>query len=56
MLPFSARKIDRLETSEIKLRSYRRYRELFHPVLVACAACLLLAGALWSAGLRVAPA
>ena len=48
--------IDRLETSEITLRSYRRYRELFHPVLVACLAALLLAGAAWGAGLRVAPA
>jgi len=48
--------IDRLETSEIKLRSYRRYRELFHPVLIACVATLILSGALWGAGLRVAPA
>jgi Ca-activated chloride channel family protein len=48
--------IDRLETSEIKQRTYRRYRELFHPLLVACAAMLAVAGLLWGAGLRVAPA
>ena len=36
-------RIDRLEKSEIKLTAYRRYRELFPPVLPATAA--LLAGA-----------
>jgi Ca-activated chloride channel family protein len=49
-------RIDRLETSEIKLSSYRRYRELFFPVLLAAAAAFALAGTLWAAGLRVAPA
>jgi Ca-activated chloride channel family protein len=47
--------IDRLERSEIKFRSYTRYRELYHPVLRAAAALLALAGTLWLAGLRVAP-
>jgi Ca-activated chloride channel family protein len=47
--------IDRLETSEIKLRAYRRYRELFEPLLQAAAGLLAAAGALWSGGLRVAP-
>jgi len=47
--------IDRLETSEIKLRAYRRYRELFQPLLQAAAGLLAAAGALWSSGLRVAP-
>jgi Ca-activated chloride channel family protein len=49
-------RIDRLEKSEIKLSSYRRYRELFFPVLLLTAAIFLLSGALWAAGLRVAPA
>jgi len=48
--------IDRLEKSEIKLRVYRRYRELFHPLLLGCAALLAVAGVLWGSGLRVAPA
>ena len=49
-------RIDRLEKSEIKLSSYRRYRELFFPVLLAAASLLTLGGALWAAGLRVTPA
>jgi Ca-activated chloride channel family protein len=49
-------RIDGLEKSDIKLSAYRRYRESFFPVLVAAAALLLCAGALWAAGLRVAPA
>jgi Ca-activated chloride channel family protein len=49
-------RIDKLEKSEIKLSSYRRYRELFFPVLLASAATFAAAGALWAAGLRVAPA
>jgi Ca-activated chloride channel family protein len=49
-------RIDRLEKSEIKLSSYRRYREWFLPVLLASAAMFSAAGALWAAGLRVAPA
>src|SRR5437867_629894 len=49
-------RIDQLEKSEIKLSAYRRYRELFFPVLAAAAGLLAMAGALWSAGLRVAPA
>ena len=49
-------RIDRLEKSEIKLAAYRRYRELFFPVLLAAAAIFSLSGALWAAGLRVMPA
>ncbi len=47
--------IDRLEKSEIKLHSFRRYRELYPPVLTAGAFLFLLAGVLRLAGLRVAP-
>ena len=49
-------RIDRLEKSEIKLSAYRRYRELFEPVLLAAAVTFAVAGALWAAGLRVSPA
>jgi Ca-activated chloride channel homolog len=49
-------RIDRLEKSEIKLTAYRRYRELYPPVLAAAAALFALAGLAWLAGLRVAPA
>lgn len=48
-------RIDRLEKSEIKLTAYRRYRELFPPVLAAAAAALAAAGLLVAGGLRVAP-
>jgi Ca-activated chloride channel family protein len=48
-------RIDRLEKSEIKQTSYRRYRELFVPWLTAAALLLALSGGLWAAGLRVAP-
>lgn len=49
-------KIDALEKSEIKLSAFRRYRELFAPFAAAAGTLLLLGGALWAAGLRVAPA
>jgi Ca-activated chloride channel family protein len=49
-------RIDTLETSEIKQKSYRRYRELFFPVLVGAFALLLAAGSAYASGLRVAPA
>lgn len=49
-------RIDKLEKSEIKLVAYKRYRELFHPLLVISALLLVGAGALWTSGLRVAPA
>ena len=49
-------RIDQLEKSEIKTSAFRRYRELFFPALVVGAALLASAGALWAAGLRVAPA
>ena len=47
--------IDRLEKSEIKQRSFRRYRELYPPILASGALLLALGGALRLAGLRVAP-
>jgi Ca-activated chloride channel family protein len=49
-------RIDKLEKSEIKMSTYRRYREWFPPVLVAAAALLAAAGLVWAGGLRVAPA
>jgi Ca-activated chloride channel family protein len=49
-------RIDTLEKSEIRLTAYRRYRELFPPLLAAAAALLALAGLLWLGGLRVVPA
>jgi Ca-activated chloride channel family protein len=49
-------RIDQLEKSEIKLAAYRRYRELFFPVLLSAAAIFTVSGALWALGLRVAPA
>ena len=49
-------RIDRLEKSEIKLSAYRRYRELFFPMLLTSAAIFSIALGLWAAGLRVAPA
>ena len=48
-------RIDRLEKSEIKQTAYRRYRELFPPVLSTAAGILALAGLLFLGGLRVAP-
>jgi Ca-activated chloride channel family protein len=49
-------RIDKLEKSEIKVSAFRRYRELFPPLL-AWAALLFVAGGLaWLAGLRVVPA
>jgi Ca-activated chloride channel family protein len=49
-------RIDALEKSEIRQTAYRRYRELFFPVLLAAAATLAASGALWTGGLRVTPA
>ncbi len=49
-------RIDRLEKSEIKTAAYRRYRDLFPPVVALAAALLAAAGLLWAAGLRVVPA
>ena len=49
-------RIDRLEKSEIKSAAFRRYRELFPPVLDAAAALVAAAALLWAAGLRVVPA
>jgi Ca-activated chloride channel family protein len=48
--------IDRLEKSEIHLHAYRRYRDLFPPILLLAAALLGGAGLVWAAGLRVSPA
>jgi Ca-activated chloride channel family protein len=49
-------RIDKLEKSEIKLTAFRRYRELYQPLVMAVGALLLLAGILWTTGLRVVPA
>jgi Ca-activated chloride channel family protein len=49
-------RVDQLEKSEIKMASYRRYRELFPSVLALAAALLAAAGLLWASGLRVVPA
>jgi Ca-activated chloride channel family protein len=48
-------RIDRLEKSEIRFGAYRRYRELFPPVLATAAVLLATAGLLFVGGLRVAP-
>ncbi len=48
-------RIDHLEKSEIKLATFRRYRELFPPVLGAAAGMLAAAGLLVLGGLRAAP-
>jgi Ca-activated chloride channel family protein len=49
-------RIDRLETSEIKQASFRRYEERYRPFLLAGAALFAAAGLLFAGGLRVAPA
>jgi len=49
-------RIDELEKSEIEHRAFRRYRDLFPPVLLAAAALFALAALVWAAGLRVVPA
>ncbi|HXY38050.1 MAG TPA: VWA domain-containing protein [Vicinamibacteria bacterium] len=48
-------RIDRLEKTELRSTVFRRYRDLFPPVLTASAALLAAAAALWAAGLRVLP-
>lgn len=48
-------RIDELEKSEIKVSTYRRYRELYRPVLFAAMGFLTVAAAAWAVGLRVAP-
>src|SRR5262245_22060722 len=47
-------RIDQLEKSEIKSTAYRRYRDLYPPILAAAAVFLAAAGLAWSGGLRVA--
>jgi Ca-activated chloride channel family protein len=49
-------RIDALETSRLKSVSFRRFQELFPPLLTAAAFLLALAGFLWARGLRVLPA
>ncbi len=49
-------RIDALETSRLKSVSFRRFQELFPPLLTAAALLLALAGILWARGLRVLPA
>jgi Ca-activated chloride channel family protein len=48
-------RIDALETTRLKSLSFRRYQELFAPFLNAALALMLLAGFLWTRGLRVLP-
>jgi len=48
-------RIDELEKSEIKVFTYRRYRELYRPFLMIAAGLLAAAALSWAAGLRVAP-
>ena len=48
-------RIDQLEKSEIKHAAFKRYRELFPPVLLGSGALFALAGLVWAAGFRVAP-
>jgi Ca-activated chloride channel family protein len=47
-------RIDKLEKSEIRLTSWRRYRELYPPVLLAAAVLLGAAALAWAGGIRVA--
>jgi Ca-activated chloride channel family protein len=49
-------RIDELEKSEIEHQAFRRYRDLFEPVLRVAAALLAAAALVWAVGLRVAPA
>jgi Ca-activated chloride channel family protein len=49
-------RIDALETSRIKSISFRRFQELYPPILSAALGLLSLAGFLWLRGLRVLPA
>jgi len=48
-------RIDALETTQLKSVSFRRFQELFPPFLTASAGLLVLAGFLWTRGLRVLP-
>jgi Ca-activated chloride channel family protein len=48
-------RIDRLETSEIKQASFRRYEERYRTFLLAGGLALVVAGLAWAGGLRVAP-
>jgi Ca-activated chloride channel homolog len=48
--------IDKLEKTEIKQTSLKRYRELYPPVLTAAGLFLIAAGLTWLGGLRVLPA
>jgi Ca-activated chloride channel family protein len=48
-------RIDELEKSEIEMQAFRRYRDLYPPVLLGAAALLAAAALAWAAGLRVAP-
>ena len=48
-------RIDRLETSEIKQASFRRYEERYRPFLLGSALLFATASLLFAGGLRVAP-
>ncbi len=49
-------RIDALETSRLKSVSFRRFQELFPPLLTTAALLLALSAFLWARGLRVLPA
>jgi len=49
-------RIDELEKSEIEHQAFRRYRDLYPPVLLAAAALFAAAALVWAIGLRVVPA
>jgi Ca-activated chloride channel family protein len=49
-------RIDELEKSEIEHQAFRRYRDLYPPVLLVASALFAVAALVWAVGLRVAPA
>jgi Ca-activated chloride channel family protein len=48
-------RIDALEKTEIRHAAFRRYQDLFPPVVHGAMGCMALAGLLWLVGLRVVP-
>lgn len=48
-------RIDELEKSEIEHQAFRRYQDLFPPILQMAGLFLVLAAVTWAAGLRVVP-
>jgi Ca-activated chloride channel family protein len=49
-------RIDELEKSEIEHQAFRRYRDLYPPLLLVAAVLFAVAALVWAVGLRVAPA